>query len=91
VLTQRAVRVVPDAFDGTGPGPPAFQAWRPFTLAPGAEAYVEMEVVWIGRCMEEGTFVGWHSEPVRFSIVGLPRQTDLDSGVEIRFVGTGGC
>jgi len=73
------------------------QPFRPFTMSPGEEAGLVMEVrVADDRCAtEDGTGTSWFWEPVTFRVFGFPmpeRHQDVETGTEIELVGQGpGC
>jgi hypothetical protein len=87
-LSRRPVSVAPDAY---AQPVSKYEPWHEFSLAPGNEAIIEMEARYRGRCLERGDALSWNSEPVTFSIFGLPRHEYVMVGVEVRFVGTGEC
>jgi hypothetical protein len=87
-VSRHAVRVAPDAYRQPGS---RYEPWHEFSLAPGDEAIIEMEMRYRGRCLGRGDALSWNSEPVTFSILGLPRHEDVMVGVEVRFGGTGEC
>jgi len=71
-----------------------FVPFQPFTLAPGGEAGLQMEVrVSSLACMAKGGYASWSSEPVTYRILGLTRHSEVDTGTEIRLIGDGhtGC
>jgi hypothetical protein len=90
-VTRYPVRVVPDVWKPGYQGLPPFEPWRPFRLAAGGEAVIEMEATQERGCIERNASLGWNSEPVGFSVFGIPRQTDFTPNVEVRFVGTEPC
>jgi hypothetical protein len=50
-----------------------------------------MEATYDGRCMGRGDGISWYSEPVTFSVLGVPRYDIVHAGVEVRFTGDGSC
>ena len=91
-LTRHAIRVIPNVWaEGADSLPSSEEPWHPFTLPPGGEAVIVMEAEYHGRCLQRGDFVSWFWEPVSFSIFGVSRHADLESGVEVRFTGDGSC
>lgn len=78
------------------PGSPTlgtFAPFHPFTLAPGVEAGLRIEVDVTGSlCFGRHTSTAWWTEPVTFRVLGFPgftRHTDVATGTEIRLVGDG--
>jgi hypothetical protein len=91
-LTRRAIEVIPDTWASGGTvGYSSEEPWHPFTLPAGQEAVVVMEATYDGRCMARGDSVTWHWEPVSFSVLGVPRDDIVHTGVEVRFTGDGSC
>ena len=88
-VTRRIVAFDPDR--GTSAST-AFVPFSPFTLAPGEEAGLRMEVRVQGFCMTRRGYASWSSEPVSFRVLGFfafSRHTDVNTGTEIRIVGDG--
>jgi len=88
-VTSTVVAARPDVYAEGGPFG-GFAPFESFTLAPGAEAGIEMLVVvpadvCIGG---RGSFQSWYSEPITFTMGGFTRHADVDTGTEIRLLGT---
>jgi hypothetical protein len=88
-VTSTIVAARPDLYAGAGPSR-GFAPFESFTLAPGAEAGIEMLVsipadVCIGG---HGSTESWYSEPVTFTLGGVTRHADVDTGTEIRLLGS---
>lgn len=81
------------AFEDDHPGgmPEHLASFRPFTLDPGAQAAIQMEVTVTGlTCYSPGTSTAWSWEPVTYEVFGLApftRHADVRTGTEIRLVG----
>ena len=67
--------------------------FHPFTLVPGEEATLRMEVRITGSmCLTEDSHTSWWWEPVTFRVLGFfgfTRHADIDTQTEIRLVGDG--
>jgi hypothetical protein len=90
-VTLRPVRAIPDLAvvrDGRW----VFEPWHPFTLQPGHDATIEMEVGFRPRsCLPRGTTLTWWPETIGFSVLGVARTTTFESNVEVHIVGTQDC
>jgi hypothetical protein len=92
-VARHVVAAEPDHRGGALEDPQPFQ---PFTLQPGQEAGLVLEVrVADDPCVTEPGSIGWWWEPVTFRVFGLPwveRTQDVETGTEIALVGRGrGC
>ncbi|MGZ4131852.1 MAG: hypothetical protein ACXVWF_02295 [Actinomycetota bacterium] len=90
VTTREAVGVLTDPYRQQ---PATFGPFRSFTLAPDAEAWIEMRVRLQGdACLsaaDQGqTYLAWWSEDVSWSALGIQRHSWVDTGTEIRLTGT---
>ena len=87
----RPVRVIPDlsvAPDGRW----RWEPWHAFSLEPGHDATIEMEVTFTPiRCLDRGWRLGWWPETIGFSVFGVPRTTAFESDADVRIVGTEDC
>ncbi len=72
------------------PGPAErFGPFAPFRLAPGEVAGLTMQVhVAPDVCYMQGSFAAWYEEPMTFRVFGITRHTVVNTGTEIRLVGT---
>lgn len=88
-ISRRVVAAKPDLSLGGSPSR-GYAPFEPFTLAPGAEAGVEMRVeVPTDVCIDRhGGSESWYTEPVVFEVGGIVRHAEVDTGTEIRMVGT---
>ncbi len=90
-ITRRPVRLVEDE-TLLDDGELIYERWHPFVLRPGQEADIEMEVRFDpGICLSRDTSLGWWPETIRFSVLGIPRETTFRSNLEVRLVGTREC
>ena len=70
-----------------------FEPFQTFDLPPGHEAGIDMEVR-LARdlCLSSSgggqTSLSWWFEPIEFQVYGLTRHTNVETGTEIRLVGT---
>jgi hypothetical protein len=92
VVTRSAVAFKPDLYVG-GSTSKGFEPFHPFQLAPDQEAGIEMEAraapdICLSDTGEGQTYVGWLTEPITYTILGVTRHTDVDTGNEIRLIGT---
>lgn len=94
LVMRRVVAAQPDHQGGSLDDPEPF---RPFTLPPGQEAGLVIEVrVADDACVTEpGSTTGWWSEPVTFRVFGFAwfeRSQDVETGTQVALVGRGpGC
>lgn len=85
-IAVRVTRANPDisrgAFGGFGP-------FAPFSLRPGAEAGIEVQVH-VGRraCYLAGSVASIWELPITYRILGLTRHSWIDTGTELRLEGT---
>lgn len=88
-VTSTVVGAKPDLY-ARGEPSRGFGPFEPFTLAPGAEAGIEMLVVVpTDLCLAgHGGFESWYAEPITFTIGGITRHADVPTGTEIRLLGT---
>jgi hypothetical protein len=90
IVTRFPTRMIPDAWLADDrDGLPHLEPWHPFTLEPDHEAIIEMEATFTHGCID-GT-LGWFFEPIRFSVFGLPRQSNFQQDLEIRLRAPGSC
>jgi hypothetical protein len=66
-----------------------FEPFAPFTLSAGHEAAITAEVnVTDEYCADIGGYSSWSTVPITYRLLGITRHSDLQTGVEIRMVGT---
>ena len=93
-ITRHIVAAQPDTLGGALKN---IEPFRPFTLSPGHEAGLVIEVIVADdACVTEpGTTFSWWLEPVSFRVFGFPwfeRFQDVETRTEIALVGHGpGC
>ena len=88
-ISRRVISAKPDLYLG-GSLSRGYAPFEPFTLAPDAEAGIEMLVkVPTDICIDgHGGAESWYAEPITFEVVGIVRHEEVDTGTEIRMVGT---
>ena len=90
-ISLHVVGAIPDLY---GPGSPrgvgsGVEPFRPFSLAPGTEAGLQLDVrLSRDACYEAGTSASWYQVPITFRLLGITRHADVDTGVEVRIAGT---
>ena len=88
-ISRRVIAAKPDLYLGGSPSR-GYAPFEPFTLAPEAEAGIEMLVeVPTDICIDgHGSAESWYAEPITFEVVGIVRHVEVDTGTEIRMLGT---
>jgi hypothetical protein len=81
MIPRRPVRVMLDPY-ATPDGTP-WISFRPFTLSPGQEAAIEMQVDVSHPCYAAGTSASWSSEDMTYSVFGITRHAVFATNVEI--------
>ena len=78
----------PFPYENGGPSP----GFVPFTasrLDPEQDAIIEMEArVGANACVEGRGSSSWFQEPITYTIFGITRHSSVETGTEIRLVGT---
>ena len=92
VVTRRVVAFRPNLYTG-GSTSQGFETFHPFEIAPGDEAGIEIEVrTSSDLCLSDTgagqTYLSWFTEPITYRILGITRHTVIDTGNEIRLIGT---
>jgi hypothetical protein len=88
-ISRSVIAAKPDLYLGGSPAR-GYAPFEPFTLAPDAEAGIEMLVkVPADICIDgHGGAESWYAEPITFEFVGIVRHVEVDTGTEIRMDGT---
>lgn len=92
VVERRIVAMKPDLDVGRNTSA-GFEPFQTFDLPPGDEAGIEMEVrLAEDLCLSSSrggqTSLSWWFEPIEFQVYGFTRHTSVETGTEIRLVGT---
>jgi len=87
-ITTRVVAMNPHPYENGGPSR-GFIPFTAFRLDPEQDAIIEMEAqVGANACVEGRGFSSWFQEPVTYTIFGITRHSSVETGTEIRVVGT---
>ena len=88
-LSRLAVAYAANPYAGGNPRSTA--PFSPFRLDPDEGAFIEMEVqVAADACLQRDIVASWYWEPVTYSIFGITRNSDVETGTEIRVEGKDG-
>jgi uncharacterized repeat protein (TIGR01451 family) len=92
VVTRRVVAFKPNPYTG-GSTSEGFETFHPFEIAPGAEAGIEIEVrtssdLCLSDTGDGQTYLSWFTEPITYRILGITRHAVINTGNEIRLIGT---
>jgi hypothetical protein len=92
MVTRRVVAFRPNLYTG-GSTSEGFEAFHPFEIAPGEEAGIDIEVrtssdLCLSDTGEGQTYLSWFTEPITYRIFGITRHAVIDTGNEIRLIGT---
>lgn len=89
-ITTRVVAMNPFPYENGGPSR-GFVPFTAFRLDPEQDAIIEMEAqVGANACVEGRGSTSWFQEPVTYTIFGITRHSSVETGTEIRLVGTHG-
>lgn len=87
-ITTRVVAVNPHPYENGGPAR-SFIPFAAFRLDPHEDAIIEMEAqVGANACVEGRGSSSWFQEPITCTIFGITRHSSVETGTEIRLVGT---
>jgi hypothetical protein len=87
-ITTRVVAVNLLPYQNGGPAR-GFIPFAAFRLDPHEDAIIEMEAqVGANACVEGRGFSSWFQEPITYTIFGITRHSSVETGTEIRLVGT---
>jgi hypothetical protein len=88
MISRRVVGMNPD-INRPGDATRNFVPFQPFDLAPGVEAGLEIEVrLASDACLVPRSSMFWSTEPIAYRVLGLPMSTRVETGTEIRLIGT---
>jgi hypothetical protein len=92
IVTRHVVAFRPNLYAG-GSTSEGFETFHPFEIAPGAEAGIEIEVrtssdLCLSDTGDGQTYLSWFTEPITYRILGITRHAIIDTGNEIRLIGT---
>jgi hypothetical protein len=91
-LTTKPVRIVPDERTPGPNGALVYEPWHPFVPKPGQEAGIEMLLAYRpSSCFGGGATMSVWPETIRFTVLGIPRETTFESDLELRIVATEDC
>ena len=87
-ITTRVVAVNLHPYENGGPAR-GFIPFAGFRLDPHEDAIIEMQTqVGANACVEGRGSSSWFQEPITYTIFGITRHSSVETGTEIRLVGT---